>query len=271
MDNVIEGLDCDQHLKTAIRYSLINNGKLFRPLLLLTYVDQPDLYFDVAMAIECIHTYSLVHDDLPCMDNDDYRRGKLTNHRVYGEDIALLVGDSLLTLSFELISKTPTLSAEIKVKLITILTTASGVNRGMINGQVLDITNQTNTLDTLITMELEKTGALLTACLLMANTICPRNDEELLVSLGSLVGLYYQMYDDYLDTYSDFATIGKPVGSDHANGKDTFCTYFSQDVLEEHLCELSQRIKTLIDHLHVGHEFKTLIYTIIDWGKSESN
>lgn len=269
MENRINALDCDQQLKKSIYYSLINNGKLFRPLIFLSYLDNNPQYFDIAMSIECIHTYSLVHDDMPCMDDDDYRRGQLTVHKKFGEDIALLTGDSLLTLSFELIASS-TVADSVKVKLIKILSISSGVNHGMINGQMLDMTNQSQSESQLVSLEAQKTGSLLVASLLMANAINNKNNQQQLIDLGYYLGIYYQMYDDYLDCYSNFETIGKPVGSDVKNDKQTFATLYGKEALEQHLSALSSYIISHINELNLTESCKSILLSIIDWSSNET-
>lgn len=269
MENRINALDCDQQLKKSIYYSLINNGKLFRPLIFLSYLDNNPQYFDIAMSIECIHTYSLVHDDLPCMDDDDYRRGQLTVHKKFGEDIALLTGDSLLTLSFELIASSA-VADSVKVKLIKILSICSGVNHGMINGQMLDMTNQNQSVSQLVSLEAQKTGSLLVASLLMANAINNKNNQQQLIDLGYYLGIYYQMYDDYLDCYSNFETIGKPIGSDLENDKQTFATLYAKDELEQHLSTLSSYIIAQINQLNLTVSCKSILLSIIDWSNNET-
>lgn len=269
MENRINALDCDQQLKKSIYYSLINNGKLFRPLIFLSYLDNNPQYFDIAMSIECIHTYSLVHDDLPCMDDDDYRRGQLTVHKKFGEDIALLTGDSLLTLSFEIIASSE-VADSVKVKLIKILSICSGVNHGMINGQILDMTNQSQSVSQLVSLEAQKTGSLLVASLLMANAINNKNNQQQLIDLGYYLGIYYQMYDDYLDCYSNFETIGKPVGSDLENDKQTFATLYTKEELEQHLSALSSYIIAQINQLNLTVSCKSILLSIIDWSNNET-
>ena len=147
-----------------MEYSLISDGKLIRPLVFLILISKNKIYkdyFNVAMALECIHVYSLIHDDLPAMDNDDYRRGRLTNHKVYGEDIAILAGDSLLTFAFELLSETK-IEANKLVEMIRLTANHSGVNGGMINGQVLDVNNEgRETIEILKQIHIQKTARLI--------------------------------------------------------------------------------------------------------------
>lgn len=264
MEEKIDELVCDSTIKQAIKYSLINDGKLIRPLIFLSYleVENPSDYYDLAMSIECIHTYSLIHDDLPAMDNDEFRRGKKTLHLVYGEDIAILAGDSLLTLAFELITNNKVISDSQKVKLINILARYSGVNQGMINGQVIDIKGEINNLDVLDQMYIQKTAKLLIAPMLMANVISDLNAEDKLIDLGTSLGLIYQIQDDYLDCYGSFENIGKDIGSDIANDKFTYATYYSKEELEEVINNKLKDIDLIISKLKLNQNFLDLISTI---------
>ncbi len=264
MEEKIDELVCDPTIKQAIKYSLINDGKLIRPLIFLSYLEVDDTsdYYDLAMSIECIHTYSLIHDDLPAMDDDEFRRGKKTLHLVYGEDIAILAGDSLLTLAFELITNNKVISDSQKVKLINILANYSGVNQGMINGQVIDIKGEINNLEVLDQMYMQKTAKLLIAPMLMANVISNLNDKDKLIVLGNNLGLIYQIQDDYLDCYGSFETVGKDIGSDIANDKFTYATYYSKEELEEVINNKLKDIDLLISNLKLNQNFIDLISTI---------
>ena len=264
MEEKIDELVCDSTIKQAIKYSLINDGKLIRPLIFLSYLEVDDTsdYYDLAMSIECIHTYSLIHDDLPAIDDDEFRRGKKTLHLVYGEDIAILAGDSLLTLAFELITNNKVISDSQKVKLINILANYSGVNQGMINGQVIDIKGEINNLEVLDQMYMQKTAKLLIAPMLMANVISNLNDKDKLIVLGTNLGLIYQIQDDYLDCYGSFETVGKDIGSDIANDKFTYATYYSKEELEEVINNKLKDIDLLISNLKLNQNFIDLISTI---------
>ena len=264
MEEKIDELVCDPTIKQAIKYSLINDGKLIRPLIFLSYLEVDDIsdYYDLAMSIECIHTYSLIHDDLPAMDDDEFRRGKKTLHLVYGEDMAILAGDSLLTLAFELITNNKVISDSQKVKLINILANYSGVNQGMINGQVIDIKGEINNLEVLDQMYMQKTAKLLIAPMLMANVINNLNDKDKLIVLGTNLGLIYQIQDDYLDCYGSFETVGKDIGSDIANDKFTYATYYSKEELEEVINNKLKDIDLLISNLKLNQNFIDLISTI---------
>lgn len=230
----LEELDMPDLLKESIRYSLVNDGKKIRPLsflyLLKYYGIDYSKYFDIALAIELVHTYSLVHDDLPEMDNDDYRWGKLTNHKVFGQDVAVLTGDAMLTLAFEVLSDAD-VKPELKVRLIKQFANYSGA-MGMIAGQIYDVKQKNYDVDAdyLKKMHSLKTGRLIElpldfACLL-ANKLEDYNDVK---EFGQQLGIAYQIKDDILDYYGDFEKIGK-LPSD-----EDMITYLSFYGIEE--CE----------------------------------
>jgi geranylgeranyl diphosphate synthase type II len=212
-----------------MRYSMEAGGKRLRPVLVLAVSKLFPASTDplpAAVAVECIHTYSLIHDDLPCMDNDDYRRGRLTNHKVYGDTLALLAGDALLALAFQLIAEnTATVPVERVLPTLNLIAVASGT-WGMVGGQVVDMESQGQdvTTDTLHYIHAHKTGALLTASVL-AGAILAGADEaqvQALRAYGGHIGLAFQIADDILDVTGDEAKIGKPVGSDEERDKATY-------------------------------------------------
>ena len=230
----LEKLDMPDLLKESIRYSLVNDGKKIRPLsflyLLKYYGIDYSKYFDIALAIELVHTYSLVHDDLPEMDNDDYRWGKYTNHKVFGQDVAVLTGDAMLTLAFEVLSDAD-VKPELKVRLIKQFANYSGA-MGMIAGQIYDVKQKNYDVDAdyLRKMHSLKTGRLIElpmdfACL-VANKLDEYNDVK---EFGQQLGIAYQIKDDILDYYGDFEKIGK-LPSD-----EDMITYLSFYGIEE--CE----------------------------------
>lgn len=216
----------------AMQYSLFAGGKRFRPILCLCAAEAvggtKELVLPAACALELVHTYSLIHDDLPGMDNDDYRRGKLTNHKVYGEAIAILAGDGLLTLAFEWIADMATkeqIPAENILAAIRELAAVSGV-MGMVGGQVADVIseNKTPTKELLEYIHAHKTGALIKGSVLIGGILAGADEKEkqILTIYGENLGLAYQITDDILDIVGDEAKIGKPVGSDKRNNKATF-------------------------------------------------
>lgn len=228
---------------SACRYSVLNGGKRIRPILLLEFYKlcgkDDDCAYNFACALEMIHSYSLVHDDLPCMDNDDMRRGKPSCHKAYGECTALLCGDALLTEAFAVAAKTLGIPAERVSRALAHLAASAGVN-GMIGGQVIDMGNNADSDDdVLFEMYRLKTGALLkTACAI--GCILAGADDELVAvaeKFGEKLGLAFQIIDDILDSTGDAKTLGKPVGSDEKNNKDTIAVRLGV----EHCRELANR------------------------------
>ena len=219
-------------LYDAMYYSLMAGGKRIRPVLLMETCricgGDPESVLPFAGAIEMIHTYSLIHDDLPCMDDDDLRRGRPTNHKVYGEATALLAGDGLLTAAFEfMLDPSVTLPAERVLEAAGILARAAG-GRGMVGGQVLDMAGEGHSLGLQEVEELQrlKTGALIAAaaemgCVLAGSTAEQRQAAR---QYAERIGLAFQIQDDILDVVGDEATLGKPVGSDAKSEKNTFVT-----------------------------------------------
>src|SRR5436853_5885604 len=190
----------------AMRYSLFAGGKRIRPILCIeaarTVTDSVEAVIAAACALELIHTYSLINDDLPALDNDDYRRGKLTNHKVFGDAMAILAGDSLLTLAFQVLAELP-VEGERKARLIAELATASGTVGGMIGGQVADLEGEgkTPTADLLESIHRAKTGALLRASVRMGGIYADAAPDQLvaLSAYGEHIGLAFQVIDDFLD------------------------------------------------------------------------
>jgi geranylgeranyl diphosphate synthase type II len=215
-------------LAEAMRYSLMAGGKRLRPILCLTFADaivQQSTALraaeDAACALEYIHTYSLVHDDLPAMDDDDMRRGRPTSHKVYGEALAILAGDSLLTEAFSLLASGP---EQVRVVLCRELAMASGA-AGMVGGQVMDIAeNRPAQMDYLTRMHAMKTGALVRTACRMGVLAAGGSAEDLrrADAYGEAVGLAFQIADDILDVTGDARKMGKPVGADAAAGRFTF-------------------------------------------------
>lgn len=236
----IENLEIPELLKESIIYSLVNDGKKIRPLsflyLLKFYNIDYKEYFDVALAIELVHTYSLVHDDLPEMDNDDYRWGKPTNHRVYGQDIAVLTGDSMLTLAFEVLSKS-NINDTLKVNLIQQFANYSGA-MGMIAGQVYDVKQKNYQVDAnyLKLMHSLKTGRLIELPLDFACKIARKeSDLDYIRSFGKELGIAYQIKDDILDYYGEFEKIGKlPSDEDMITYLSFYGIDECKELLEKH-------------------------------------
>lgn len=224
------------YLIEAMNYSLQNGGKKIRPILLLMVLEafgvDRNKGIEVAIALEMIHTYSLIHDDLPAMDDDDLRRGKPTNHKVYGEAVAILAGDGLLTDAFSRIANDETLDNKAKVKLISELSFSAG-SKGMIKGQMLDVEaeKQFVDIDSLKSIHHSKTGQLIKFACVAAGYIADVDEESMikLAKFGLALGLAFQIQDDILDVEGDSKKIGKTVGSDIANKKSTYVSLLGLD------------------------------------------
>jgi len=225
----------DMTVREAMEYSLEAGGKRLRPYLMMEFCricgGDWETVLPLAAALEMIHTYSLIHDDLPCMDNDDYRRGKPTNHKVYGEAMATLAGDGLLTEAFRVALSSP-LPPERTVACTAELAKAAGLF-GMLGGQSIDVESEkqhkTLTTDEMREMYTMKTGALIRAACVIGAMAAGAGERELssAAEYGEKLGIAFQIVDDILDVTGDFATLGKEIGSDARNEKATFATVMS--------------------------------------------
>ena len=226
-------------LHESIRYSLFAGGKRVRPILAIAAAEAlgplSPATLPIASSLELIHTYSLIHDDLPAMDNDDYRRGKLTNHKVYGEAMAILAGDALLTLAFELCSRRDLmdgLAPARQVRLIYELAVGSG-NLGMVGGQVLDIQAENKDIDlvTLQNIHKHKTGMLIRAAVRMGAIVADATDGQLgrLTGYAEDIGLAFQIADDILNVTGTREELGKNANTDAQRGKKTYPTFYGVD------------------------------------------
>lgn len=234
IEEAVGSYDTIPLMKETLKYNLISSGKYIRPLIFLSLLGDEEYskYFDVALAIEMIHTYSLIHDDLPAMDDDDYRRGRLTTHKKYGEDVAILTGDALLTHAFEKVNNNKYLTSEEKVLLTLFLVEAAGIDKGMINGQLLDIQNKQDlTEGELVELHRQKTGKMLGLSFKAAAVIGNQNVETY-GKYGEKLGISYQIMDDYLDVYGT-EKIGKTLGKDAALGKVTFASFYTKEELQK--------------------------------------
>lgn len=239
LEDYIAGLPRGEHslLREAMAYTFLSGGKRLRPVLLLLTAD---LYrndsvklLPFAAGIEMIHTYSLIHDDLPAMDNDDYRRGKLTNHKVYGEGMAMLAGDGLLSEAFYMMaSLQKTEPAENVLAAIGFVADYAGIG-GMVYGQSLDLMGEEKalTLEALKRIHFYKTGALLSLAFVCGAVLsgAPQSDVAALDRFGRSLGLAFQITDDILDHEGTFAELGKPIGSDEVNHKTTYISLLGLD------------------------------------------
>lgn len=257
LKTAITQLEAPEVLKSSMLYSLQAGGKRIRPLLLFATLKafgyKPEIALDVAAAIEMIHTYSLIHDDLPSMDDDDLRRGKPTNHKVYGEATAILAGDALLTLSFKMIGSIRSEDVDVNVKLglINLLSEAAGAE-GMVGGQVADMEGEGKklTLKELEYIHINKTGRLLTFSVLAGAEIAHADHavKEKLYEFAHHIGLAFQIRDDILDIEGNEEKIGKPIGSDTENEKNTYPSLLSLEgakkSLTEHISKAKQALST---------------------------
>lgn len=230
-----------ERLFNAARYALLGGGKRLRPILTLATVQMlggnPRLALTPACTLELVHTYSMIHDDLPCMDNDDYRRGKLTVHKQYSEGHAVLTGDYLLTYAFEILAASPHLDAETKIELVATLAHRSGSD-GMIGGQVMDLAYEGKKipLDTLRLLHRNKTAALIMAAIEFGGIIAKATPLQLnhLRQFGESIGLAFQIIDDILDVTSSKTKHGKAISSDILNDKSTYVSLLGVDQAREY-------------------------------------
>ncbi len=255
VNNYIESLFKDKSclegkIYEAMEYSLKAGGKRLRPVLVLAAADMLSGDMDdalrISLSIECIHTYSLIHDDLPCMDNDDMRRGKPTCHKKFGEAMALLAGDGLLTFAFDNLTefeKYKNISPQNVLKIINEIAKSSGC-AGMIGGQVVDLENENNKnagLEILNYLHARKTGALIKAALISGALSAGASEEKLnaLKVYAEKIGLAFQIRDDILDIIGDEELLGKPVGSDAENKKTTYAMLLGIEKAEEEVKKLT--------------------------------
>lgn len=227
-----EAGDHPKEIHEAVRYSVFAGGKRLRPILVLAAAEaaggQVERALLAAAAIELIHTYSLIHDDLPAMDDDDFRRGRPTCHKVYGEALAILAGDALLTQAFILLSgesPAPGIAGPTRLRIINEIAQAAG-SRGMVGGQVVDILQEDREVDlaTLLYLHTHKTGSLIRVCLRVGGIISSAGSEQMeaLTRYGDRIGLAFQIVDDILDLEGSLEALGKRAGSDLRKKKATF-------------------------------------------------
>ena len=253
----------------AGRYSLLLGGKRIRPIITAEFCKlnggKSEDSHNFAVALEMIHTYSLIHDDLPCMDNDDLRRGQPSCHKAFGEDTALLAGDTLLTEAFNVISKA-NLPTDRIVKATRCLSYYAGLH-GMIGGQVLDLQFEKSnpTAEQLIDMYKRKTSGLLIAAALLGLIAAGKTDEEAFNNAKNYandLGVAFQIIDDILDCTADEAVLGKPVGSDEKNNKTTFVTLFGLEKAKEYAMQFTQ---SALDSLEKFEGDKTNLIALTEY------
>ncbi|WNR42548.1 polyprenyl synthetase family protein [Paenibacillus roseipurpureus] len=260
--------DVPSSLRESMDYSLMAGGKRLRPIMVLAAAEalggSLEAAMPIAIAIELVHTYSLVHDDLPAMDNDDYRRGKLTNHKVYGEAMAILAGDALLTHAFYSITqahKKHGAQADRVLAITEELAVLAGA-RGMVGGQAADMLGEQGLtkLEELTYIHTHKTSDLIVFSLRAGGHIAGATDEQLeaLSKFGHALGLAFQIQDDILDIIGDEKKLGKPVKSDEKQMKVTFPYFIGMEASEQRVHELTQQAKDALNHSTIANPDRLL-------------
>lgn len=264
MKYIPEANDGQRDVTKAMRYSLSNGGKRLRPIFVLEFCrmcgGDVNKALPYACAIEYIHTYSLIHDDLPCMDNDDMRRGKPSCHKMYGEATALLAGDALLTHAFEICSASK-LSDSQNLRAVSLLSQNAGVG-GMIGGQVIDLKYEQSdpSISDILTVHRLKTGALISAACILGCIAAGADDEKIALAsrYAYMIGTAFQIRDDLLDIMGDEEKLGKPVGSDADNDKTTYVTLVGADRAQQDVKTLTDKAVEILDSFGENDFMKTL-------------
>jgi geranylgeranyl diphosphate synthase type II len=248
------------NIHRAMRYSVLAGGKRLRPILVIAGAEATGgdaaLVLPTACALELIHTYSLIHDDLPAMDDDDYRRGQLTSHKMFGEAVAILTGDALVTLAFQLIAGT-TADPAVVCQVLATVAEAAGT-RGMVGGQVVDIESEGKTItpEVLEFIHRHKTAALIRAALCAGAMLAGAKPDALQAvrGAGEALGLAFQIVDDILDVEGSLATLGKTAGSDERKKKATYPAVYGLDASRKKARELIEQTKLLLAPLGLPAE-----------------
>ena len=264
----LEELSYPETIAKGMEYAILNGGKRLRPFLLFATLELLNQNIEKgvksAIALEMIHSYSLVHDDLPALDNDDYRRGKLTTHKVFGEAEGILIGDSLLTYAFYILSQKNLkfLSSEQIVNIISKTSEYAGIN-GMIGGQMIDIESENKKIDleTLKYIHSHKTGKLIKLPIEIACIIAnvEKDKKEVLEKYANLIGLAFQVKDDILDVEGTFEELGKPVGSDVDLHKATYPSILGMEESKKILNDTVEKAKEIIKNKFGEEKGKNLI------------
>ncbi|MCI6580527.1 MAG: polyprenyl synthetase family protein [Oscillospiraceae bacterium] len=266
------GNESQQKLTEAMRYSLEAGGKRIRPVLVTEFCrlcgGTPEMSAAPAAAIEMIHTFSLIHDDLPAMDDDDFRRGRPSCHKAFSEATAILAGDALAVLPFQIIADDSVLDSSIKVRLISDLASATA-GAGMIGGQIIDIENEKRDdvdEENLRYMYSLKTGQLIRTACRMGCIAAGADDEKIRLadSYASKLGLAFQIIDDILDVVSTEEELGKPVGSDAENNKTTFVTVMGIEKAKQEADSLTNEALEILDLFPDSEFLKTLTAELLD-------
>lgn len=262
----------------GMKYAVLNGGKRIRPILVLMVLDllgkDEKLGLPSGAALEMIHSYSLVHDDLPALDNDDYRRGKLTTHKKFGEAEGILIGDALLTHAFNVLTeKNKDISAEKIVEIVKLTSSYAGIN-GMIGGQMIDIESEGKkvSMETLKYIHKNKTGKLLRLPIEMGCIVGDASKEirEKLEEYADLIGLAFQIKDDILDVEGDFEKLGKPIGSDAESEKSTYPSMIGMAESKKLLDEITEKAKSIIAD-NFSEERGKILIELADFIKNREN
>lgn len=278
IDEYLSEFSYPVQIAEGMKYAVLNGGKRIRPILILMVLDllgkDEKIGLPSGAALEMIHSYSLVHDDLPALDNDDYRRGKLTTHKKFGEAEGILIGDALLTHAFNVLTeKNRGVSAGKIVEIVKLTSNYAGIN-GMIGGQMIDIESEGKkiSLETLKYIHKNKTGKLLKlpveiACILGDVS---KDVREKLEEYADLIGLAFQIKDDILDVEGDFEKLGKPIGSDAEIEKATYPSMMGMEKSKELLNEITEKAKKIIAD-NFPKERGTLLIELADFIKNREN
>ena len=274
----LQKLSYPETIAKGMEYAILNGGKRLRPFLLFATLELLNQNIEKgvkpAIALEMIHSYSLVHDDLPALDNDDYRRGKLTTHKVFGEAEGILIGDSLLTYAFYVLSQKNLefLSSEQIVKIISKTSEYAGIN-GMIGGQMIDIQSENKKIDleTLKYIHSHKTGKLIKLPIEIACIIAnlEKDKREILEEYADLIGLAFQVKDDILDVEGTFEDLGKPVGSDVDLHKATYPSILGMEESKKILNNTVEKAKEIIKN-KFGDEKGKILISLADFIKDRN-
>ncbi len=256
----------------AMKYSVKNGGKRIRPILALEFAKacngDENVALDFGCAVEMIHTYSLIHDDLPCMDDDEMRRGKPSCHIAYGEDNALLAGDALLTEAFKTLSSVNRIPAENIARAVYYLSSFAGIN-GMVGGQVLDLQFEKNkpTIEEVLKMYSLKTcGLIKAACVLgcLASNYCTEEYISAAIDYAENLGIAFQIQDDILDIEGDAQLLGKPIGSDDKNDKSTVVKFYGLEKSKEMVKEYTDKAISALNIFSKNDMLKEIAYMLVN-------
>ena len=261
-ENAVFNKDPDySRVGDAMLYSLGIGGKRIRPILMVEFYNlcggKSKGIYNFAVALEMIHTYSLIHDDLPCMDNDDFRRGKPSCHKAFDEATAVLAGDGLLTEAFAFAAKAENIDDSAKLSAISVLAECAGVN-GMIGGQIIDLLNEGQEIsrEKLLKLYEMKTGALIVAAAKIGCILANKTEKiSLAETYAKNIGLAFQIVDDILDVTGDEASLGKPLHSDEKNNKTTFLSFCGIEESKKTVADLTRQAKECIDKIASNGEF----------------